>query len=63
MWIIASLPFWLLGIIIVGLALIGFVECIKTDRTAHDIGQTFLGFIILMIGSGIIFVIAAKVAS
>lgn len=63
MWIIASLPFWLLGIIIIVLATTGFVQCIKKDRTTHDVGQTMIGFVILMVASGLIFVIAAKVAS
>ncbi len=62
-WIIASIPFWILGLGMMFVSLAGLRLCLKTDKTAKDIMETLLGFTVLIIGSGISLLIAAKIAS
>lgn len=62
-WIIASVPFWLIGGIIASAALSGGYICLKKDRTGHDVQETLCGVTALLIVAGIFFIVAAKVAS
>lgn len=61
MWILASLPFWLLGIVLMGLAIVGMYASIK--KRDPELGQCILGFCIIMTVAGLLFVVAAKVAA
>jgi hypothetical protein len=62
-WILASLPFWLVGAAFLVVALVGTVQCLKTDRTGNDLMQTCLGFLVFAIGAGMFLAIAAKLSS
>ncbi|WP_213287558.1 hypothetical protein [Bradyrhizobium sp. sGM-13] len=61
MWIIASLPLWIIGIALLLLGLFGLHLTIKDYRGQ---GSTFAGgTLMVLIGSAIFLAIAAKVAS
>lgn len=63
MWIIASIPFWILGTGCLVCALWGGFNCYRDDRTVDDFKTTSVGVIAFLVASGILFMIAAKVAS
>jgi hypothetical protein len=57
MWIIASIPFWLLGLMCLVVAVVPFTT--KAPATNGDVVAVLGG----LAGAGLLFVIAAKVAS
>jgi hypothetical protein len=59
-WIIASTPFWLAGVISAALALSGLCA---NNATAEDVWVQFKGFLILMTIAGVALGIAAKMVS
>lgn len=63
MWIIASIPFWLIGASLFGIAIFGGVRCLRADKTTDDVKTTALGIAAFMVGAALFLMIAAKVAS
>ena len=62
-WGIASLPFWIVGAILFLVAILGLIKALQTDKTPKDFFETFVGFGIIMLGAGLLFTFAAKIAS
>ena len=63
MWIVASIPFWICGALLLAAGTVGGWLCVREDRTAKDFRETILGALALIMLSGALFMIAAKVAS
>jgi hypothetical protein len=65
MWIIASIPFWILGFsfFVVGLVGIGDTMQRAAEKTDKEITKAAWNIIGLMGGAGTLFLIAAKIAS
>lgn len=63
MWIIASVPFWLLGGMSIAIAVVGIGAALKNDRTSEDVRAILAGSVVFMLAAGLFCAIAAKVAS
>lgn len=63
MWILASLPFWLIGLGCLFLSLIAFGQLITKRLHKNTPGELFGIGLFFMIVAGIFLPIAAKVAS
>ena len=61
MWIVASLPLWLIGFIALGLGLLGIYVTL-TDKSAHT-SQYAGGTFIALSVAAVFLALAAKVAS
>jgi len=62
-WVIASLPFWIVGILLSVAALAGGYRCLQTDKTGRDIMNTVIGFTSIMMFAGGLLYLAAKICS
>ncbi len=62
-WTIASLPFWLLGLIWAIIGLIGLVLSMASALSGHQSAVMLLSATVFLAFSGASFLIAAKVAS
>lgn len=62
MWVIASIPFWIIGAGLFGVGIYGGFNCLRTDQTADDVKITIAGMGAFLVGAGVFFLIAAKVA-
>jgi hypothetical protein len=63
MWIIASIPFWLLGTACLTVSILGGWLCYRKDESIDDMKTTTVGVVTFMVLAGLLFIIAAKVAS
>lgn len=65
MWIVASSPFWVVGLGLLFFGSYGAYRCFRfrADKTANDLWETIIGCGAILIGSGIFLVVAAKIVS
>lgn len=61
-WIIASIPFWVIAAILAGAAIYGLAKT-HTQTTKKDFNDLVGGSFVLLLTSGIFAIIAAKICS
>lgn len=63
MWIVVSVPFWIVGALCVGAVCLALFQ-LATDKNAAgdtDPSHVFVGLILILVLAGVFFYIAAKI--
>lgn len=61
-WIIASVPFWIIGLGCFSIAVLGTMVALRNDKTGEEVKTTLIGFLVWLAAAGIVLSLAARVS-